>query len=437
MARIIARGLIALLVLPYVLRLLWRSLKEPLYRRYLPERFGFYKKSAHTKNQGPVIWVHLVSLGETQAARPLLEGLRQHYPTTRLLLTHGTATGRQAGAALLADGDLQAWGPVDTPGATRRFLAHFRPLAGLLFETEVWPELLHQCQRSGLVTVLVNARMSERSRDRTLQWGGGLMRTAYASLTLALPQSAADRSRLQQLGALCSEPLGNIKFDHRVNPALAALGLQWRRQSQRPVVVLASSREGEEALWLSALEQAGITPTTAPHDSTQWLIVPRHPQRFNEVASLLRQAGWKVSRRSTWHNNTPPPFEASTLWLGDSLGEMGAYYSLADCALMGGSFLPLGGQNLIEACRYDCPVILGPSTYNFADAAQSAITCQAAQSVADIGSAIALARQWLYNREALSVHRQAARQFAQHNGGAAARTLLALQALIPCEPYQR
>ncbi len=429
MARLIARGLIAFLVLPYVLRLLWRSFKEPLYRRYLPERFGFYQKLTPTVDRRPLIWVHLVSLGETQAARPLLEGLRQQYPNTRLLLTHGTATGRQAGKALLAEGDLQAWGPVDTPGATRRFLAHYHPIAGLLFETEIWPELLHQCQVHGVPTVLVNARMSERSLLRTLQWGAWLMRPAYASLALALPQSAADQSRLQRLGARCGPPLGNIKFDHGVNPALTALGQGWRGAAQRPVVVLASSREGEEALWLSALQHLSITPQ-APSSDLQWLIVPRHPQRFNEVAALLSQAGWQVSRRSTWADHTPPPFEASTVWLGDSLGEMGAYYTLADCALIGGTFLPLGGQNLIEACRYDCPVILGPSIYNFAEAAQGAINSQAAQSVPDIASAITIAQHWLHNADQLSAYRQAARQFAQHNGGATVRTLLALREII-------
>lgn len=438
------RVLMGLLQAPLFLKLLWRGRKEPLYRAHIKERFGHYDApflppnpplsatGSATPSCGPTLWLHAVSLGETHASAPLVAALRQAYPGLRLVLTHSTATGRQAGAALLTPGDVQVWAPWDSPGAIERFLAHFRPTMGLLMETEVWPQWVHCCAQAGIPLVLVNARMSERSMQRTLRWGMPLMRETYQTLVLVLPQTAADARRLGRLGARLGVPTGNMKFDSAHQAALQTLGQQWRTASRQAVIMLASAREGEEALLFQALKDRPQA------QAFQWLLVPRHPQRFDEVAQLARQHGFMVSRRSEWAADGPPPASANEqgirLWLGDSLGEMPAYYSLAHCALMGGTFLPFGGQNLIEACHYACPVLLGPSTFNFAQAAEQALDGAAALQMTTLGEAVDAAVRLVANPDGLSAMQARALQFAQLHSGATARTLEALAPIWPLTP---
>ncbi|MCW5636569.1 MAG: 3-deoxy-D-manno-octulosonic acid transferase, partial [Rubrivivax sp.] len=225
----------------YLLRLLWRSRREPLYRTRLGERLGFAPRAAPGR-----LWLHAVSLGETRAAAALIDELRRQRPGLALLLTHGTATGRAAGAPLLQPGDAQAWLPYDTPGAARRFLAAQRPALGVVMETEIWPNLLHAAAKAGVPLVLANARLSERSarKGRRLV---ALMRPAAACLTVALAQTEADAGRLREAGVRDVQVLGNLKFDMTPAPALLAAGRAWREAIGRPVVMFAASREGEEA----------------------------------------------------------------------------------------------------------------------------------------------------------------------------------------------
>jgi 3-deoxy-D-manno-octulosonic-acid transferase len=414
---------------PLLLKLLWRSRKEPAYRHRLGERFGWYtptlKAKAAEALASPVvcIWVHAVSLGETHASLPLLEGLRQRYPGCRFVLTHGTATGREAGQKLLQPDDIQVWLPWDTTPAVSRFLNTFRPDLGLLMETEVWPTLVAQCKRQAIPLVLVNARMNEKSLQRTLRYGGAVMANAYQDLQLVIPQTSIDAARLTQLGGRVTKASGNIKFDQLPDPALQQKGLAWRTASSKPVVVFASSREGEELLFLQAIKEAA-------RPDVQWLLVPRHPQRFDEVAALVAQAKLSVSRRSGWPAAAYAPLPEANVWLGDSLGEMPAYYSLASCALMGGTFLPYGGQNLIEACQYGCPVILGPSTFNFHEAANQAIASQAATQVDSMAAGVAAALSLLAMKATLADRQADARAFAALHSGATHRTLQALTGIL-------
>ncbi len=370
----------------YALKLWWRGRAEPLYRFAIGERFGFYGATARDAAESDAaagwLWVHAVSLGETRAAAALIDALRADRPGLRLLLTHGTATGREAGAALLRAGDAQAWLPVDTPGAVSRFFDHFQPAIGVLMETEVWPQLLIEAERRAIPMVLANARLSERSARRG-QRLSALMRPAAESVALVLAQTQADATRLQAAGARCVEVCGNLKFDVTPDAALLARGTVWRQAAGRAVVLAASTREGEEAALLAAWNQQ-----SAPR--ALLLIVPRHPQRFDEVAALIAAAGLSVSRRSTWADG-PPPEAAADVWLGDSIGEMASYFGCAQVALLGGSFEPLGGQNLIEAAACGCPVLMGPHTFNFAHAAERALQEGAAQRVADITAAVRLA----------------------------------------------
>ena len=368
-----------------------RGQQEPGYLHRVPQRFGIYDTVALAPG---CVWVHAVSLGETRAAGLLIDALRARLPGMRLLLTHSTATGWAQGQSLLQPGDVQAWLPWDTPEATRRFLQHHQPRCGILMETEVWPSLVQACQQQAVPLYLVNARLNDKSLRSAMRWAW-LSGPAYRGLTGVLAQSDADAQRLSALGARVDAVLGNLKFDVNPQPQAQARAQQWRaqwtRQGQsRPVIMLASTREGEEALWLQALQN--LKP--AEQQAVQWLIVPRHPQRVDAVQTLLQAAGWGVSRRSGWPASGPSVHNGPTVWLGDSLGEMALYYSLADVALLGGSFEALGGQNLIEAAACGCPVLMGAHTFNFAEASQQAQEAGAALRVASfVLPGIALATQ--------------------------------------------
>ncbi len=413
-----------------------RGKQEPGYLEAVPERFGHYSTPPLAAD-GRTLWIHAVSLGETRAAAVLVARLRLRWPGMRLLLTHGTATGRAEGAKLLQPGDLQVWQPWDTPGATQRFLAHFKPTLGLLMETEIWPNLVAACQQARVPLVLANARMSDKSAHQAqrLAW---LARPAFRGLTAVWAQTQADAAALGKLGAPVGGVFGNLKFDAEPNPAQCVLGHAWRVQAARPVVMLASSREGEEAALLDVLESFRA-PAQANHslvatesivNEIQWLMVPRHPQRFDDVVALAKARGFQVSRRSAWPDG--PPVRAAgapVLWVGDSLGEMALYYSLADVALLGGSFEPLGGQNLIEAAACGCPVVMGPHTFNFLEASALAVTADAALRVASLREAVLAAAQLLTEPGAQTTMAASASKFAQNHRGAVDKTVTAVLAL--------
>jgi len=374
-------GLVLRLATPvYLLRLWRRGAAEPGYRFRLRERLGFYP------GRPPIpgaLWLHAVSLGETRAAVPLIDALRAARPELRLLLTHGTATGRAAGRKLLQDVDGQVWLPYDTPGAARRFLRHFQPSVGVLMETELWPSLMREAERAGVPMVMANARLSERSAARGARLAT-LMHPAAARLTLVLAQTVDDARRLREAGAPRVMVSGNLKFDMTPPAKLTALGLQWRQALRRPVVLAASTREGEEGGLLAAW---AALPVPRP----LLLLVPRHPQRFEAVAALVHMQGLSLLCRSEWDDLPPPEAAAADVWLGDSMGEMPVYYACADVALLGGSFAPLGGQNLIEAAACGCPVVMGPHTFNFAQASKQALLARAAMRVDDIVAGVSAA----------------------------------------------
>jgi 3-deoxy-D-manno-octulosonic-acid transferase len=424
-----------------------RAKAEPAYAQHMAERFGYYTQAAQLGQGTPVVWVHAVSLGETRAAAILLAQLRSQLPGMRLLLTHSTATGRAEGAKLLQPGDKQVWLPWDTLGATQRFLRHFRPQIGILMETEIWPSLCAQAQRAGVPLVLANARLNVKSL-RSAQRVAWLARPAYASLAQVWAQTEADAQRLATIGAQHISVQGNLKYDIALDAAQVAQGRAWRQATQRPVILLASSREGEEALFLQAISALqAVDPAQAAMQniasSVQWMIVPRHPQRFDEVAALIVQAGFSMSRKSNWSMTTDTETaignatEKSTaltathvlapvaapvqVWLGDSLGEMALYYSLSHSALLGGSFAPLGGQNLIEGIAAGCPIILGPHTFNFADAATSAVEQGAAVRVADMPSGLQAALQLTANAPQHTAMQHAGQHWLASSRGAAQR----------------
>lgn len=367
----LAYALLLVMALPYtMLHLLWRARRQSAYLQHWGERFGFYP----IRPAQPVIWLHAVSVGETRAAVPLVQALLARYPDHRILLTHATPTGRATGESLFGERVLRAYLPYDYRFAVRRFVRHYRPVIGLLMETEIWPNLIDACHARAIPLLLVNARLSARSARR-YGWLAALVRVSLGKLAAVLAQTRADAQRLGQLGAQQVEVAGNLKFDCDPPPAQLQAGERLRAQlgSARPVFVAGSTREGEEALVLDALERVAL-----PNLLT--LIVPRHPQRFDEVVTLLEQRGIAYQRRSAGQ----PVAAQTAVLLGDSMGELFAYYRAADVAFVGGSLLPFGGQNLIEATAVGCPVLIGPHTWNFADVARQAIACGAAQRVEDV-----------------------------------------------------
>ncbi len=406
-----------------------RGEQEPGYLVAVEERFGYYSADRPADDR-QTVWLHAVSLGETRAAALLVARLRQRLPGMRLLLTHGTATGRAEGAKLLRSGDLQCWQPWDTPATVLRFLAHFKPRIGILMETEIWPNLAAACVQAGVPLVLANARMSEKSMlwSQRLDW---LARPAYRSLTAVWAQTQDDAARLAALGASVAGVFGNLKFDATPDPQQLALGRIWHQRSLRPVVMFASSRAGEELALLRILSVPGSVEQL---DAVQWLIVPRHPQRFDQVAALIEQHGFALSRRSLWRDGPPLADGAlgiqPTIWLGDTLGEMALYYGLADVALLGGSFEPLGGQNLIEAAACACPVLMGPHTFNFAETAELAQAAGAAQRVDGLETALAAATALLQDRDRLQAARHAAAAFASAHQGALERLAGAIEQVL-------
>jgi len=389
------------------LRLLWRSRRQPEYLQQLPERYGFYPQAAYPR----LIWVHAVSVGETRAAQPLIAGLMARWPEHRILLTGMTPTGREAGAQVYGDRVIQAYLPYDYPVAVRRFFDHFKPDFGVLMETEIWPNLLAAAKVRQLPVILANARLSARSA-RGYGRLAGLVGPAFAALSGVAAQTASDAERLSELGARRVEVCGNLKFDVVPAPEKVLLGQQWREAvGQRQVWLAASTREGEEALIIEAWCALN------KHDALL-VLVPRHPQRFDEVAAMLAAQGIAMSRRSERLPDT-----ATQVWLGDSMGEMAAYFSLADLAFIGGSLLPLGGQNLIEAAACGCPVLVGPHTFNFLQATNDAIAAGVARRVENPQQLASEVARLLQEARELAAMRAAAGAFMQAHQGATQRML--------------
>ena len=359
------------LLLPWaLLHLVRRARRQPAYLRYVGERFSFFEGEA----QPGVIWIHAVSVGETRAAEPIVAAMQMRHPGVRILLTHGTPTGRQTSIDLYADRVARCYLPYDFRWAVRRFLRLYQPVIGIVMETEIWPNLIQAGNDAGVPIYLVNARMSEKSA-RGYRRVAGLTREALAGFAGIGAQTDRDANRLSDLGAAKICVTGNIKFDRVAPDDMLALGEKLRATfgAQRPIFLAASTRDGEEAMLLDSLNDAVL-----PRDLLT-VIVPRHPQRFDEVAALANQRGFNVQRRG---ENRAVDAQTRVV-IGDSMGEMFAYYAACDVAFIGGSLLPLGGQNLLEACAVGRPVIVGPHTFNFEDATRGAIEAGAAIRIAN------------------------------------------------------
>jgi len=397
------------LLMPLVKRYLnKRARKAPAYLEHWDERFG---RDLPRGDGREVIWLHAVSVGETRAALPLVKLLRQQYPAARFVITQMTPTGRATALQLYPDAEIR-YLPYDSAGNMRRFIAALRPKLGVLMETELWPNLLHACRAAGVPLFLVNARLSEKSL-RGYRRIGPLIRPAMRALTAVAAQSEADAERLRQLGAARVQVCGNSKYDFTPPAEQLAVGQTFRQHiGNRPRRTGASTRDGEEALILQAWQ-------AAPRGDALLLLVPRHPERFDSVVTLAASMGLAVQRRS----DGQPVSQGTQVWVGDSMGELFAYYAAADVAFVGGSLLDFGSQNLIEPASIGLPVLIGPSTYNFAEAASLALAAGAARQVADAQSLVSAALALLQDADARQQMCEAGLAFTAQHRGASQRML--------------
>ncbi len=395
-----------LLAAPLIpLRLLWRGRRERGYLEHWGERLGAVNVPTNS------IWIHAVSVGEMRAAQPLIEILRADHPDKPILLTCMTPTGRATAEALYGRFARIVYLPYDYALLVRRFLRRAQPAAGILMETELWPNLIRATAQLKVPLMLANARLSERSA-RGYARLPALTRASLSRLEAVAAQSEADAARLSQLGARKVHVTGNLKFDITPPTAMLKRGAAWRAAwGTRPVWLAASTREGEEALLLRVF--ASIAPA-----EVLLVLVPRHPQRFDEVAGLIEATGLSSVRRSS----AAQPGAQTRVLLGDSLGELFAYYAACDVAFVGGSLLPLGGQNLIEAASVGKPILIGPHTFNFDAATRQAIEAGAALRVADAEACVEKALALLADASARASMGEAGLAFVAAHRGAAART---------------
>lgn len=402
-------------LLPFAfIYLLWRARRQPDYLRHWGERLGL---SPVTPKDRPAIWLHAVSVGETRAAAPLIQAIRARHPGHAILLSHGTPTGRATGRELFGDSVVQFYLPYDFPPLVRLFLLRSRPALGVIMETEIWPNLYAACRHRDIPLFLVNARLSEKSA-RGYRRFRMLLAPALRGLTGIAAQTRSDSQRLIELGAETVTVTGNLKFDVTPpgNTEVATRELR-AAFANRFVFLGASTREGEEAMILDALAGLDIPDLLI-------VLVPRHPQRFESVAALLDARQLAHGRRGS--KQAMPA--GCRVFLGDSMGEMAAYYAAADLAYVGGSLLPFGGQNLIEAAAMGCPALIGPHTWNFDEAAEQAVACGAARRVADVEELSRNVESLRRRPDALRSMRAAGLRFAEANRGATERVMGLLEA---------
>jgi 3-deoxy-D-manno-octulosonic-acid transferase len=356
--------------------ILWRALSDRHYLQGLAERLGFGRALF-----APSIWLHAVSLGEMSAAAPLARALRLRFPDMALVVTTATPAGRARAAALFeGDADIRFL-PYDTPGAVRRFLKRARPRAAIIMETELWPNLLRECERGGIPVLLASARLSARSVTRYRRFGS-LFAGVFSKNLLVAAQSAEDAERFKSIGAAGEQTrvVGNVKFDVGVDAAVVEAGRALRAAyaGTRPVWIAGSTHAGEEEQLLDA--HASLLESLP---NAVLLLVPRHKDRFAAVAELLARRGVKFARRSRMANGE----EAARLpsdtpvQLVDTLGELTTLYASADAAFVGGSLVPIGGHNLLEPAALGLPVLTGPSHFNGKEVAQLLLARGAALEV--------------------------------------------------------
>jgi 3-deoxy-D-manno-octulosonic-acid transferase len=397
---------------------LWRSVREPSYRERLKERLGFADVRAEHS-----IWVHAVSVGEVQAAAALIRELSKRYPSRSLIVTTGTPTGAQRVRALFGTSVRHVYLPYDTPGGVRRFLNRIRPRIAVVMETEVWPNLFRECARRKVPLVIASARLSQKS-VRGYRWLASLFKQALAEDIIIAAQTRDDADRFVGVGASAARThvIGNIKFDltvpQEVRERGAALRAAW---GARAVWVAGSTHAGEEDIVLDAHAQL-----LRSHPRALLVLVPRHPQRFGDVKTNLRNRAVAFVSRSEGTS----PSEATTVLLVDTLGELLAFYAAADVAFVGGSLVPIGGHNLLEPAALSLPILAGPHNFNAQDVARALIERGAVLEVTTRDGLATELRRLFDDAGARERQGAAAQAFVVENRGALNRLLALIEPLL-------
>lgn len=413
------------------LRLLLRSRRNPAYRHRWRERLGWYGHSEAPPQGGPRVLFHAVSVGEVHAAVPLVRSLLREKPDCRVVLTTSTPTGSARARALFPREVSHLYLPYDLPGPLRRFLRFTRPDLLVMMETELWPNLLYYCARERVKVLLANARLSEKSR-RGYARLGSLVREMLGAVDAVAAQSRADGERLVALG-LAPEKLqvsGSVKYDQEVPNELLEAGRRLKSQlaAGRPVLIAASTREGEDARVLGAYRRM-----LAECPSLLLILVPRHPERFDSAFREAAALDLHTRRRSAWPDSgaePPPGWDDLQVLVGDSMGEMMLYYGAADLAFVGGSLVDTGCQNILEPAALGLPVLTGPSLYNFqaiADEMRDAGALRVVENEENLARAVLDLLQDDARRAAMG---EAALRVVTGNRGATDRILAQIEALL-------
>lgn len=406
-------SLIYYLVLPLIFfRMWWRSLKDSRYRQRWSERLAFYPDEKFNLSK-PVIVFHAVSVGELHAAVPLIRACQEVLPEWTFTLTTTTVTGSDRVKAIFGDSIQHCYMPYDTPGSIKRFLKAVQPRILVILETELWPNLLFYSAQQGCKLLLLNARLSDKS-FLNYRKHARLTSSMLSSFAIVAAQFKQDAEHFRQLG-LPDKALhitGTMKFDQPMDQVQHEAGLAMKQELKRPIFVAGSTREGEEEKVLQAFK---ILLTTLPE--LLLILVPRHPDRFNEVANLLNKQGYEYALRSSGEDVS----REKQILLGDSLGEMQFYYASADVAFVGGSLVDTGCQNIIEPAALGVPVVTGPSLFNFQAVSELLLEAGAMLVVADANELAEKATLLLQDKERRENMANAARATIKSNRGATDR----------------
>ncbi len=384
------------------------------------ERFGFSAR----RMPDETIWVHAVSVGEVQAAAGLVKNLMQRYPGTPVVMTTVTPTGAGRVKAIFGDSVVHLYAPYDLPGSVRRFFDRVRPKLAVIIETELWPNLYHECGKRSVPLVLASARVSHLSVAKYRRFIG-LFREALSHGIVIAAQSESDAERFRSLGAnpARTHVTGNIKFDIQPPEDLAARGAALRAEHapDRPVWVAGSTHEGEEEQVLLALQLV-----QKEYPDTLLMLVPRHPERFNTVATFLSERGVNFVTRSSGQRCTL----ATKVFLVDTLGELMIMYAAADIAFVGGSLVPIGGHNLLEPAALGKPILTGPHTFNAEDIAPMFVDQHAAVRVSDAQDLAFKLAEWIGDPAAARLIGDRGQQLLRTNRGALDRLLKLIDPLL-------
>ncbi|MFA6408744.1 MAG: lipid IV(A) 3-deoxy-D-manno-octulosonic acid transferase [Gammaproteobacteria bacterium] len=405
-------SLLFYLALPFILlRLQWKGRKNPAYKERWNERLAWYPKETQLSSS---IWIHAVSLGESVAAIPLIKALQARYPEEKIIVTNMTPTGAEKIRATFGDEVLQLYVPYDYPGAIKRYLRHFNPRLLIIMETELWPNLLYYSAKKNIPVLLANARLSPHSFNNYLRFKP-LVSKMLSCITNVAAQSAADGERFLELG-LTREKLivaGNIKFDlnvaEEVYKAAQTLQHNWKLSDSRPVWIAASTHPGEEEIILSAAKRVLQTLPDA-----LLILVPRHPERFNDVAALCAKQGFNCVR----YSENPMVSTDTQVIIGDTIGKLLSFYALAKVAFVGGSLVPIGGHNLLEPAALGAAVLTGPELHNFREISELLLTSKALILVKNDSDLVEQVLRLLQDKSSNAIMVKAGKEVIAQNKGA-------------------